>query len=455
MKKHGFYVRVSTEAQAEEGFSIGAQKERLSGYAVAMGWEHTDFFVDGGYSGSHLERPALVELINQVKLGEIASVTVYKLDRLSRSQKDTLYLIEDVFLPNGVDFISLNESIDTSSPYGRAMIGIMSAFAQLERENIFMRTRMGMLERVKQGYWMGGGRVPFGYDYCQEQGILVPNPEESYVVSQVYEMYLAGESPGKIAEVLGLSYDRLVMQIINRRSNLGLISYKGEEYQGKHQAIVSEKVFELAQERRKGRQVGLRFSTVHLLSGLIFCGGCGGRMRYVKWGKKGYKLRCYGQDPSKTYMNGAVSCDRSAVWAEDVEKIVVEDVKKLSLELSGQENLFVDDVVQDKKRISQLRGKLKRLYHIYGNDGDVSLLLVIEETKKSIELLEKQEKQRLNQEERHQRLKGWTERVCSIGEVWNLCGLDEKQEILRDCISRIVVNGEEISVYYVFDLKNE
>ena len=64
-----------------------------------------------------------------------------------------MYLIEDVFIPNDVDFISLNESIDTSTPYGRAMIGILSAFAQLERENICMRTKMGMLERVKQGYW--------------------------------------------------------------------------------------------------------------------------------------------------------------------------------------------------------------------------------------------------------------------------------------------------------------
>lgn len=152
------YIRVSTEAQAEEGYSIQAQTERLEAYCKAMGWDNYRCYTDGGYSGSNLDRPEMTRLIADARGGQVATVVVFKLDRLSRSQKDTLYLIEDVFLPHGVDFISLNESIDTSTPYGRAMIGILSAFAQLERENIYLRTRMGMVERVRQGYWMGGRR---------------------------------------------------------------------------------------------------------------------------------------------------------------------------------------------------------------------------------------------------------------------------------------------------------
>ena len=92
-------------------------------------------------------------------------MVVYKLDRLSRSQKDTLFLLEELFIPNNVEFYSMNENFDTSTPYGKAMIGILSVFAQLERENIRERTRMGMYERVKSGLWMGGGAIPFGYDY--------------------------------------------------------------------------------------------------------------------------------------------------------------------------------------------------------------------------------------------------------------------------------------------------
>ena len=285
------YIRVSTEAQAEEGYSIQAQSERLEAYCKAMGWDNYRFYTDGGYSGSNLDRPEMTRLIADARGGQVATVVVFKLDRLSRSQKDTLYLIEDVFLPHGVDFISLNESIDTSTPYGRAMIGILSAFAQLERENIYLRTRMGMVERVRQGYWMGGGGVPFGYDYDRSTGILVPNADAPRV-RQMYELYLKGWSAQRIAQRMGLKYDKLVTQILTRKSNIGLISYKGEEYQGLHQPIVPEELFYLVQDRMKERAVKHRAAGGgHLLTGLVYCGACGARMRYIRWGKNGYKLR--------------------------------------------------------------------------------------------------------------------------------------------------------------------
>mgnify|MGYP000115545440 CR=1 FL=1 len=144
MKHTALYLRVSTEAQADEGYSLAAQAEKLEAYCRMKGIDRFTQYVDGGFSGSNLSRPAVTQLI---RCGEVERVVVYKLDRLSRSQKDTLYLIEDVFAPHGVDFVSINENIDTGTPYGRAMIGILSAFAQLERENIFLRTRMGMVER--------------------------------------------------------------------------------------------------------------------------------------------------------------------------------------------------------------------------------------------------------------------------------------------------------------------
>ena len=110
------YIRVSTDAQREEGYSIDAQKEMLTAYCVSKGIKKYEYYIDGGFSGSNIERPELKRLIDDVKKGKIGCVLVYKLDRLSRSQKDTLYLIEDVFNPNNVDFVSLNESMDTSTP---------------------------------------------------------------------------------------------------------------------------------------------------------------------------------------------------------------------------------------------------------------------------------------------------------------------------------------------------
>ena len=189
-KKAALYIRVSTDAQAEEGYSIDAQEEQLTAYCVSKGIRNPECFTDGGYSGSNINRPELQRLIREIRKGIISHVIVYKLDRLSRSQKDTLYLIEDIFIPNEVSFVSISENIDTASPTGKLMIGILSAFAQLERENIRMRTRMGMKERVKAGYWMGGGRIPFGYDYDREKGILVPN-KDAEKVRQIYEGYLS------------------------------------------------------------------------------------------------------------------------------------------------------------------------------------------------------------------------------------------------------------------------
>ena len=126
-----------------EGYSIQAQTERLQAYCKAKGWGVFHTYTDAGFSGSNMERPALSQLLEDVEAGRVDCVLVYKLDRLSRSQKDTLHMIEDIFLANGCDFVSMSENFDTSTPLGRAMIGILSVFAQLEREQIRERMAMG------------------------------------------------------------------------------------------------------------------------------------------------------------------------------------------------------------------------------------------------------------------------------------------------------------------------
>lgn len=113
--KVAIYVRVSTTSQAEEGYSIDEQKDKLEAYCKIKDWKIYDTYIDGGFSGSNTKRPELERLINDAKRKRFDIVLVYKLDRLSRSQKDTLFLIEDVFLKNDVAFISLQENFDTST----------------------------------------------------------------------------------------------------------------------------------------------------------------------------------------------------------------------------------------------------------------------------------------------------------------------------------------------------
>ena len=139
------YIRVSTQEQAQEGYSVEQQTERLTAYCKAKDWPIVDIYIDPGFSGANIQRPALQRLFSDIKAGKVDCVLVYKLDRLSRSQKDTLYMIEDVFLAKSVDFVSMQENFDTSTPFGRAMIGILSVFAQLEREQIKERMSMGRM----------------------------------------------------------------------------------------------------------------------------------------------------------------------------------------------------------------------------------------------------------------------------------------------------------------------
>ena len=136
MKRVAIYVRVSTARQDQEGYSIPMQKERLVAYCKAKGWIVAGLFVDPGHSGASLERPGMTALIAGVEAEKYDIVLVYKLDRLSRSQKDTLFLIEDIFMANETDFVSMQESFDTSTIFGRAMVGILSVFNQMEKETI-------------------------------------------------------------------------------------------------------------------------------------------------------------------------------------------------------------------------------------------------------------------------------------------------------------------------------
>ncbi len=444
------YIRVSTDAQREEGYSIDAQKEMLTAYCVSKGIKKYEYYIDGGFSGSNIERPELKRLIDDVKKGKIGCVLVYKLDRLSRSQKDTLYLIEDVFNPNNVDFVSLNESMDTSTPLGRLMLGILSAFAQLERENIRERTSMGMKERVKNGYWMGGGRVPFGYDYDAEKGILVPN-KDAETVRKVYDLYLSGYSTNAISRMLNLSYERLARQILTRKTNAGVIVYNGEEFKGLHEPIVSLETYEKAMQMMLERSDKRQSDAGYLLTGIVKCGYCGARMRYQKWGKNGYKLVCYSKDKSKPHMVKDPDCKNEGIWAEDLEKIVLEDLLSIGIKetenKSGETQSVIDILKENEKKQSD---KLRRLYLLYAEDEDDELKKAIDDVKKSLASVRNQ----IQREEKEQIISNKNKKLMhqlkTLRESWEFMTRKEQKNIVSSCVSQILATENDVKIYYKF-----
>ena len=451
MKKiAAIYIRVSTDIQAEEGYSIEAQKEQLTAYCVSKGIKNYDYYIDGGWSGSNIDRPEMQRLIKDVKDDKISHVIVYKLDRLSRSQKDTLYLIEDVFNPHNVDFVSLNESMDTSTPMGRLMLGILSAFAQLERENIRMRTRMGMKERVKSGLWMGGGRVPFGYDYDSSQGILVPN-KDAKKVKQIYKLYIEGKSPQDIADLLGLKYDKLVNQILVRKSNYGIIEYNGEEYQGKHEPIISKETYDIAMQCMEQRKTTRTNNSEHLLTGLIYCGKCGAKMRYQKWGNKGCKLICYSQQKSKKYLIKDPDCDQEKIWADEIEGYVVNALFQFAdnYEPSKTESLIEKDkltLLYNQK--NELSKKLKRLYNIYAEQDDDMLLETISDVKKQLDSVNKKIEQNIQNNTEEKQRKEKIGILRNLSSIWNDITANEKKTIIRKLVDKIVITDNHVHINF-------
>jgi len=460
MAKHAaIYIRVSTDAQYEEGYSVDAQKEMLEAFCVSKGIKKYKFYIDGGFTGSNIERPELQKIIDEAKQNKISHVIVYKLDRLSRSQKDTLYLIEDVFNPHKVDFISMQESMDTSTPLGRLMLGILSAFAQLERENIRERTRMGMTERVKEGYWMGGGRIPFGYDYDAEQGILVPNKDADRV-RKIYELYIKGHSANRIAEMLDLKYEKLVTQILTRKSNIGVIIYNGEEYQGKHEPIISAEIYEEAMRCMKERSVTRPSETEHLLTGLVMCGKCGAKMRYCKWGKTGYKLVCYSQHASQKHLIRDAECSNVKVWATDLENLLHNELISLDIKFdeitnSKLTNKSLIDILTEQHL--EHSNKLKKLYTLYSStdDNDEFLISSINEEKKEINKLQLQldaENEKIQSETKLSELKLT---LSTLSDTWEHMPQRERKVFLRECINRIIILDNKIHIEYRIDVKNQ
>lgn len=446
------YIRVSTDAQYEEGYSVDAQKEKLEQYCKLKDIDNYEFYIDGGWSGSNIERPEMKRLVDDITNNKISAVIVYKLDRLSRSQKDTVFLLEDVFTPHNCNFISLNENFDTTTPYGKAMIGILSVFAQLERENIRERTRMGMEERVKSGLWMGGGRVPFGYDYDKNQNILIPN-EHADDVRKIYDLYLQGYSTTALANMFDVACDKHITNILDRVTYLGKINFRGKIINGQHEAIIDEETWNKVQIERQKRSTKNVVTSSYLLTGLIFCDKCGAKMRYQKWGKNGLKIYCYSQQTSKKNLIKDANCDNEKLDACDVEDVVIKDLFKRTQSIVSS-NKHIDiktsaiNVLQE--RYDMLAGKIKRLYNLYAINDDKLLLETINENKKELNVLAKQIENEKKSNDTVSDINEKNHMIQNLQNTWENMSIKERQKALRICIDRIDINDGRINIHYNF-----
>ena len=464
MKRVILYIRVSTQEQVD-GYSISAQKDRLISYCQALDLVIVDIIVDAGFSGSNLDRPGIQSVISMVKNGETDSVLVYKLDRLSRSQKDTLFLIEDVFLPARVHFISMQESFDTSTPFGIAMVGILSVFAQLERSNIQERTFSGRVERAKGGLWHGGGYDPIGYDYVD--GKLQINTEEASQVRRVFELYASGASITAIRDrMVELGFEtkygpwvhtNTVISVLDNPLYAGTVHFDGSAAPDSHPAIVSQSLFDKvsALRSRSKSNRAVSHSSSHLLTGFVFCSYCGARY-FPKKNKAGNVYYCC---HSRAKVNRAMVVDPSCK-NQNWRKSALEDYVARELFRVASDPVAALDIHTENKKttgdggfasadVSRLDEEIKAVMNLYKSDH-VPVAAVSEQIKSlyaqksalsSLAGIPASPVRLQNGIPANVRLL-----LNDLPSSWHSWGLDYQRHVLRQLISGIYIDGGNVHI---------
>ncbi len=300
------YTRKSTEEGLDMEFNtLDAQREACEAYIASQrseGWVATrDRYDDGGFSGGNLERPGLKQLLADIDDGLIDVVVVYKIDRLSRSLMDFSKLVE-IFDRNGVTFVSVTQSFNTTTSMGRLTLNILLSFAQFEREVIGERIRDKVAASRKRGIWMGG-YVPLGYDVQDRK--LVVNDAEAASVRRIFERFVELGSATVLARELrregfrskqGTLIDKgYLYRLLKNRVYRGEAVHKGTAYPGEHDAIIDDNLWDRAhailQESPRKRANNSRSRTPAVLKGLIFS-DTGAAMTPTST-KKGAKLYRY------------------------------------------------------------------------------------------------------------------------------------------------------------------
>ena len=368
MKRVLLYIRVSTSKQDMEGYSIPMQKTRLIAYCKAKGWIVAGIFIDPGYSGATLDRPGMVSLIEAIDAKKGDVVLVYKLDRLSRSQRDVLYLLEDIFEPKGVAFVSMQESFDTSSVYGKAMLSILSVFGQMERAAITERTMMGRVGRAEKGYWHGGGDWPIGYNYVE--GELVVDPVEAQQVLDVYQMYADGYSVTEITRRMegrttkhgDWSHTGTVGNVLDNPLYAGFIHFDGVKEKGQHEAIVSAELNHKVKSRRERlRHAEASGDSNYLLTGLIYCADCNARYFPHIRPNKSVVYSCHSRAKKNKSMVKDPNCKAPHIPLAELDAMVEAEVLRVAKDPELVEEIIKKRAADEGDSDSSVSSELIRL----------------------------------------------------------------------------------------------
>lgn len=464
------YVRVSTQEQAEEGYSIKAQLERLQAYATSQNWKVVKTYIDDGQSAKNMNRTELTNMFKDMKKNLFDCILVYRLDRLTRSVLD-LYTMLNTFEEYNIKFKSATEVYDTTNAMGRLFITLVAALAQWERENLGERIRMGMMQKAKEGKWTVS-TPPIGYDKGEDDTLII-NENEAIIVKEIYKLYLSNRyGTGKVAKVLNQKNMKTKSGAFWNMNTVNYVLknpiYKGtlrynyrvnkEQYfelDGVVPPIITEDEYNEAQKliENRSKHHPRKATSPHIFTTVLKCGRCGGIMS----GKQSH-------GPNKKYVAYSYYCVNAKYGRCDQRLIAqnfleVQFIKLLdSIELQD----YIDDEISKQEApLFKTEGKIKELkkelievekrrskwQYAWAND-----LIDLNDLKKRIQEDDKEkeriEKEILDIELRNfasQKQSSLSEALEDLKEAWSTLELHEKKKFVELIIDEISVDKTSYS----------
>lgn len=244
VKKIVGYIRRSTET---DNYSLQAQEKAIRAFASSQGWNIVKIYSDPSESGRTLNRPQFQQMIEESI--EIDLILVMKLDRISRSLKDILILVEDILTPKRIGLKSVTESFDSSSSEGRLMLSMLGSFAEFERKRIVERMMDGKKQLADNGGW-NGGVVPLGYKKCKLTNQIILNEINAELVKNIFNLYSKRSlSANKLKSITGCKLHRdSIYNLISNPFYIGLIEYGSILKKGNHEPLIDLKLFNKVQQ---------------------------------------------------------------------------------------------------------------------------------------------------------------------------------------------------------------
>lgn len=404
VKKCGLYIRVSTEHQVKEGYSVAAQKNNLTKFALNQGWKIFDIYADEGISGKNIkDRPEVKRMIEDIKKGKIDVVVLYKFDRLTRDSRDT----EDIILlveEYGIEVFTLSGGIvDVSTATGRFSVRINGAVAQLEREQTIERVKVAFRQKVDEGYTLASSIICYGYERKKHEKEQIINQEEAKVVKRIFNLYLQDKNFSQICTILNSekiptklsgkivkkrnSNEQYVINSIWKPKNIRLIltnpTYIGKvryhigkkDYlvvDGKHESIISNDIWYKVQNKinkiKKIYKTNISKDDAYYC-GILICGFCGEKMTTSRSTKK------YKNGKNKTFIGYKCpnhvkkKCECLGISQKKVEMAFQEYINNVKLfdnvdeiKVNNEENAEENQI---NKNLNRLLNKKKEVADLF------------------------------------------------------------------------------------------